>query len=225
MIAGPTKDRGHDPLPRHPHDAGRRHGACVRSSSRDGPFEDPRQIEVAAEICQSVVPDNGAFSAWRQGKPYDFEASPRGPRSGSRHPCVEWAVIPDVIDGNEAQNDALLDDWPLPASVSVPVYHMHEDIARLVRLAERFPRVALGSSGEYATVGTDQWWARMADMMDAICDAEGRPLVKLHGLRMLDPACSASCRWHRRLDQRRAERRHRQRLEQSYAPDSRACAR
>lgn len=186
-------------------------------------YEDPRQIEVAAEICQSVVLDNGAFSAWRQGKPYDFGGFTAWAAKWVRHPCVEWAVIPDVIDGNEAQNDALLDDWPLPASVSVPVYHMHEDIGRLVRLAERFPRVALGSSGEYATVGSDQWWARMADMMDAICDDEGRPLVKLHGLRMLDPgvfsklplASADSTNVARNVGIDSAWR-------QSYAPDSRA---
>ena len=150
-------------------------------------FEHPWQIEVCAEICQSVVLDNGAFSSWRQGKPYDFAGFAAWAEKWIRHPCVEWAVIPDVIDGDEQQNDALIDTWALPPAVSVPVYHMHESIDRLVRLAERFPRLALGSSGAYATVGTDQWWARMADMMDAICDEQGRPLVKLHGLRMLDP--------------------------------------
>jgi len=186
-------------------------------------FEDPRQIEVAAEICQSVVLDNGAFSAWRQGKPYDFAGFAAWASKWIRHPCVEWAVIPDVIDGDEAQNDALVEAWEMPAAVSVPVFHMHEDIDRLVRLAERFPRVALGSSGAYATVGTAQWWERMADMMDAICDAEGRPLVKLHGLRMLDPgvfsklplSSADSTNVARNVGIDSAWR-------QSYAPDSRA---
>ena len=31
-------------------------------------FEHPDQIENAAEVCQSVVLDNGAFSAWKSGK-------------------------------------------------------------------------------------------------------------------------------------------------------------
>lgn len=186
-------------------------------------FEEPRQIEVAAEICQSVVLDNGAFSAWRQGKNYDFAGFAAWAEKWIRHPCVEWCVIPDVIDGNEAQNDALLRDWAFPAAVSVPVYHMHESIDRLVRLAADYPRVALGSSGEYAQVGTEQWWARMADMMDAICDAEGRPLVKLHGLRMLDPgvfsklplSSADSTNVARNVGIDSAWR-------QSYAPDSRA---
>lgn len=150
-------------------------------------FEDPRQIEVAAEICQSVVLDNGAFSAWKRGSTYDFDGFSEWAAKWIRHPAVEWCVIPDRIDGNEADNDALLRDWELPSSVSVPVFHMHESIDRLVRLAADFPRVALGSSGEFASVGTHAWWLRMADMLEAICDDDGRPLVKLHGLRMLDP--------------------------------------
>jgi len=150
-------------------------------------FENPQQIAIAAEVCQSVVLDNGAFSAWTQGKAYDFDGFAVWAVKWLRHPCVEWAVIPDRIDGSEADNDALLRDWCMPAAVSVPVYHMHESIERLVRLAADYPRVALGSSGEFAQVGNDAWWIRMADMMDAVCDGDGYPLVKLHGLRMLDP--------------------------------------
>lgn len=150
-------------------------------------FEHPQQIEIACEVCQSVALDNGAFSAWTKGKAYDFAGFAEWAAKWLRHPCVEWCVIPDRIDGSEADNDALLRDWSQPAAVSVPVYHMHESIDRLCRLAADYPRVALGSSGEFATVGNERWWLRMADMMDAVCDSEGRPLVKLHGLRMLDP--------------------------------------
>lgn len=150
-------------------------------------FESPGQIAIACEICQSVALDNGAFSAWRQGKPYDFDGFAEWAAKWTKHPAVDWAIIPDRIDGSEADNDALLRDWSLSKAVSVPAYHMHESIDRLVRLAADFPRVALGSSGEFATVGNERWWLRMADMMDAVCDVEGRPLVKLHGLRMLDP--------------------------------------
>lgn len=57
-------------------------------------FEDHRQIEEACEVCQSVVLDNGAFSAWRQGKPHDFAGYQGWAASWLRHPCVEWAVIP-----------------------------------------------------------------------------------------------------------------------------------
>lgn len=150
-------------------------------------FEDPRQIEAAAEICQSVVLDNGAFSAWRAGRVHDFAGYLAWAQMWLKHPCVEWCVIPDVIDGSEEDNDALLADWELRDALSVPVYHMHESLERLERLMDRYPRIALGSSGAYAEPGAAIWWERMASMMDVLCDHEGMPRVKLHGLRMLDP--------------------------------------
>ena len=50
-----------------------------------------------------------------------------------------------------------------------------------------WPIIALGSSGQWATPGTKAWWTRIEDAMKVICDPEGRPKVKLHGLRMLAP--------------------------------------
>lgn len=149
-------------------------------------YEHPEQLEVAAEICQSVVLDNGAFSAWKQGKTYDFAGYADWAAKWVKHPAVDWCVIPDVIDGSEAQNDELLARWTLPNSVSVPVWHLHESLDRLQRLLA-YPRLALGSSGEYATIGNDRWWKRMAEAMRVICDENGLPRTKLHGLRMLDP--------------------------------------
>lgn len=150
-------------------------------------FEHPDQIEVAAEVCQSVVLDNGAFSAWKQQKPHDFAGYAAWAANWLKHPAVDWCVIPDVIDGDEGENNALLESWPLPPALSVPVWHYHETTARLVWLCRKYPRVALGSSGEYRDPGSDKWWERTAQAMKWICDAEGRPFAKLHGLRMLDP--------------------------------------
>lgn len=91
-----------------------------------------------------------------------------------------------MIDGSEDENDGLLDQWPSHIE-GVPVWHMGESFERLERLAKR-PRLAIGSSGDYATVGDDRWWHRMSEAMAVVCDDHGRPRTKLHGLRMLDPA-------------------------------------
>lgn len=149
-------------------------------------YERPDQMEIAAEICQSVVLDNGAFSAWKQRKPYDFNGYVEWASLWVKHPCVDWCIIPDVIDGTEEQNDGFIKDWPLPKSCSVPVWHMHESLSRLERLME-YPRIALGSSGQFATVGDQLWWSRISEAMEVICDSNGMPKTKLHGLRMLDP--------------------------------------
>lgn len=147
----------------------------------------PAQLEIAAEVCRTVALDNGAFSAWLSGDPvtdwcgyYDWCEKWR------RHPSVVWACIPDVIDGNERDNDALLEQWP-HGNFGVPVWHLHESIDRLLALGTQWPLVALGSSGEYAKVASPKWWSRMAEAMAAICDKYGRPICNLHGLRMLDP--------------------------------------
>lgn len=149
-------------------------------------FEHPEQIEVAAEICPSIVLDNGAFSAWKAGRKHNFDGYTAWCERWLKHPAVEWCVIPDVIDGDEEANDSLLAAWPLPMVYSVPVYHMHERLSRLAELSDKYGRVALGSSGEYAELKTPRWWARMAEMMEVVCDEDGRPRTKLHGLRMLD---------------------------------------
>jgi hypothetical protein len=149
-------------------------------------FGNPRQVEEAAEVCQSIVLDNGAYSAWRAGSRHDFDGYQAWVAHWLKHPAVEWAVIPDVIDGTERENDHLLAGWALPKSVSVPVFHLHESLERLEALTV-YPRIALGSSGRYASAGTRDWWSRMAEIMMLICDGEGFPRVKLHGLRMLDP--------------------------------------
>lgn len=151
-------------------------------------FEHPEQIAEAAEVCQSLVLDNGAFSAWKSGQPHDFAGYVEWAEKWLKHPAVDWCVIPDVIDGDEDANDELLASWPFDGSLSVPVYHMHESLDRLVRLAGSYSRVALGSSGKWSMPGAGAWWDRISEMMEAICDEDGMPACKLHGLRMLNPA-------------------------------------
>jgi hypothetical protein len=152
-------------------------------------FAHPDQLSIAVEVCQSFAIDNGAFSAWKSGNPikdwtgfYDWALQVK------KIPSCDFAVIPDVIDGNEADNDALLKDCPLPAWFGAPVWHMHESLERLEQLANTYVRVCIGSSGEFATVGTSAWWTKMGQAMRLLCDDLGRPCCKLHGLRMLDPA-------------------------------------
>jgi hypothetical protein len=150
-------------------------------------FENPEQIEVAAEVCHSIALDNGAFSAWKSGRTYNFDGYYEWCNTWLKHPSVDWAVIPDVIDGDEEANERLVSSWP-HGHKGVPAWHLHEGLARLKWLfTSRWSRVALGSSGKYADPGSPAWWERIAQAMRVICDDEGFPLVKLHGLRMLDP--------------------------------------
>jgi hypothetical protein len=146
------------------------------------------QLPVAVEVCQSFAIDNGAFSAWKSGHPIqDWSAFYEWAAQCQRIPSCDFAVIPDVIDGDEESNDVLLDTCPLPFWFGAPVWHMHESLDRLERLALQYPRICLGSSGAYATVNSREWWKRMDETMRVVCTRDGEPLVKLHGLRMLNP--------------------------------------
>lgn len=152
-------------------------------------FANRQQFNAAVTVCQSFAIDNGAFSAWKGGEPitnwsgyYEWAAECK------RIPSCDFAVIPDVIDGDEGDNDWLVMEWPLPRWFGAPVWHMHESLERLERLASMFPRVCIGSSGEFATVGSQSWWVRMGQAMRVVCTDAGEPLVRLHGLRMLNPA-------------------------------------
>jgi hypothetical protein len=149
-------------------------------------FAWPDQLAVALEVCQSVALDNGAFSAWKGGKELDIPGYIEWAAFWLRHPAVDWCLIPDVIDSNEEANARLVREWPLPKAYSVPVWHLHESIDYLAWLVNAFPRVALGSSGEFSHPGTKKWWSRIAEAMKVACDDDGMPKVKLHGLRMLD---------------------------------------
>jgi hypothetical protein len=154
-------------------------------------FRHPGQLGAALEVVQSFAIDNGAFSAWRSGEPVtDWTRYYAWIQELKHYPPFDFAVIPDVIDGDEAANDALLNEWPWRNAapwVGAPVWHLHESIARLERLALQWPRVCLGSSGEFAQVGSPRWYVRMSEAFEVLTDRDGRPCCKVHGLRMLDP--------------------------------------
>jgi hypothetical protein len=151
-------------------------------------FAHPAQIELAAGLTQSFCLDNGAFTQWRSGVAVtDWQPYYAWCDEWLTHPKCDFALIPDVIDGDEAANDALVDEWVWNFGArGVPVWHLHESVDRLRQLAAKWPRVALGSSGDFRVPGTRKWWDRIDQGLSAICRS-GKPICKLHGLRMLNP--------------------------------------
>lgn len=146
------------------------------------------QLGLAVQTCQSFAIDNGAYSAWRSGAPVtDWRPYYAWAAQCHLAPHCDFAVIPDVIDGDENANNKLLDEWPLPAWFGAPVWHMHESLDRLEQLALTYPRICLGSSGIYEVVGNLLWQKRMDEAMRVVCTSAGAPLVKMHGMRMLNP--------------------------------------
>ena len=150
-------------------------------------FARNEQLGIAAEFASSFALDNGAFSLWRAGQRSPaWDPYYRWVEAWRNHPGFAFAMIPDVIDGSEEENDDLLAEWPF--FDGVPVYHLHESLDRLARLANSYSRIALGSSGPYRCTCTLRWWDRMQQIMTMLCGEDDLPTVKLHGLRMLAPA-------------------------------------
>lgn len=167
------------------------------------PWKRCEDLPIVSSHCAGFCLDNSAFSAWKAGAPIaDWSPYMDWVRSWCQHPSFDFAIIPDVIDGSEKDNDRLIRDWVqwdgwtvndsgseyehiAACTVGVPVWHLHESLERLDRLTRGWYRVALGSSGDFATIGTDRWDRRMAEAFGVICDSDGRPRCKVHGLRML----------------------------------------
>jgi hypothetical protein len=145
-------------------------------------------MSLAASITQSFALDNGAFTFWKRGVETRWADYYGWVNTWRNHPGFDWAVIPDVIEGTEAENDALAARWPFPKHQGAVVWHVNESIDRLRRLAAEWPRVCIGSSGEWDVTTPRRFLGRAVQAIGAICDGDNRPICKLHGLRMLNPA-------------------------------------
>lgn len=151
-------------------------------------FAATQQMNLAAEISQSFALDNGAFTFWKQGRAVHWPDYYAWVGTWRNHPGFDFAVIPDVIEGSEAENDQLAAEWPFPRHQGAVVWHINESIERLCRLANEWPRVCIGSSGEWDVSTPRRFLERATQAIGAICDKDNHPVCKLHGLRMLNPA-------------------------------------
>jgi hypothetical protein len=151
-------------------------GECLGVS-----FAYPSQVETIHEIAQSVMLDNGAFTAFKHGRPItDWSPYYKWCDRWLDHSST-WAVIPDVIaEGSQAQ-DPLVEQWPHGDRGS-PVWHTGEPIERLLRLCEKWPLVCIGSTDDHWQVGGRVWTARMHEAFEAV-EQTFKRTPKLHMLR------------------------------------------
>lgn len=155
-------------------------------------FATPTQVARCHELGQSVMLDNGAFTFWREGvevgggwweRYYEWAA-----------PWLDyhttWAVIPDVIDGTEEDNDSLLLKFCRRfGKQGAPVWHMHESLERLTRLTVGYERVCIGSSGMYSNPDGSAWTHRMDAVFNRLCPTSAKTPVPIHMLRAMKQAC------------------------------------
>lgn len=145
----------------------------------------PDQLHASLNHATEVAIDNGAYSFWNNKEKPDWVGFYRRLADIYQHPKLKFFVIPDVIVGGEKENDDLIKSMPLCFKAkAAPTWHLHESIDRLIHLCEEWPRVCLGSSGQYAVIRTKLWHDRMAEAFHSIAARNLCP--EIHGLRMLD---------------------------------------
>lgn len=149
-------------------------------------FANASQIVLASEITQSFALDNGAFSFWTKKRSVNWHEYYAFVERWANHPRFAFAVIPDVIGGTADENDALIAEWPHGKFIGCPVWHMNEPDERFIRLCHEWPRVAIGSMGEYDAKKPRACRAKLRDLIRHVVDVRGYPVCKLHGLRMLN---------------------------------------
>ncbi|MBJ9263418.1 MAG: hypothetical protein E7F41_04235 [Citrobacter sp.] len=166
--------------------AGDVHRIAVNRAGAFVSYARPDQIDASINFADLVGIDNGAFSAWKRGLVIDWAEFYQWLLAYYHHPKVGFYVIPDVVEGGEKDNDALIRQVPaMLRGKAVPVWHLHESIDRLVELCREWPRVCFGSSGEFAAIRTPHWHRRMQDAFETIyCKFSFQ--TQIHGLRMLD---------------------------------------
>lgn len=147
-------------------------------------FAYPDKVEFVHRIAQSVMLDNGAFSLWKQGHEVDWNQFYEWCEPWLEY-WSSWAVIPDVINGGEEENDELLEQWPFGKDRGAPVWHFDESFERLDRLVRGYPLVCIGSAAEYEPLGGEKWRRRMDAAMEVCCDKRGVAHTRLHLLRGL----------------------------------------
>jgi len=145
-------------------------------------FAHPSDAKVCMQIGQSIMWDNGAFTTYKSGKTFDTKKFYRWLEDKLGHP--HWAVIPDIIGGDEAQQRDLLKTWPFDKGLGAPVWHMAMSLDYLNYLCDNFGKVCFGSSGEYWQVGSDRWSARADTAFNFLCQKQ-RNMPWLHMLRGL----------------------------------------
>lgn len=177
------------------------------------------QLAIVQRIAASIAYDNGAFGAFTKAKKAhaavaqgsglsldDFirtttDWKPYYEWIGPLLDCpTSWAIVPDVIGAGSQEQDALLREWPHGRDRAAPVFHMDEPTDRLLRLLDEWPRVCIGSTGEFWEIWKPGWtgvelnplWeARMDELWGAISNRHTRtPYVH-----MLRGMALAGMRW------------------------------
>ena len=136
-------------------------------------YAQPQDAKWCIKNAQSVMWDNGAFSAYTRGLP--FNKSGYVQWLDDKNWGCNWAVVPDVIGGSVEDQRSFMKDWPYPDHLSCYVWHMDLPVEWLRELVESHSRVAFGSSLRRYLILTDSYSASTPRLFSCSPTRSSRP--------------------------------------------------
>ena len=140
-------------------------------------FAHPYDADWCIKNAQSIMWDNGAFSAYTKGKLFDRKKYLAW--LDDKLYGANWAVVPDVIGGSVSEQRDYHKGWTYPDHLSCYVWHMDLPLCWLKELVESYPKVAFGSSGKYWKVGSPEWKDRADEAWELIDKTNCRPWIHM----------------------------------------------
>lgn len=145
----------------------------------------PDDLKRANKVCNKIFIDNGAYTFWRKKLTPDYSKFYKWLETKT----FDHFFIPDDLNGSEEINDLFLKQVPeVFKPKAIAVFHINQSLERLKRLVSSYDYIAIGGfTGIYSNIGSPVWFARMDQIMKILCDKDGKPLVKIHALKCLNP--------------------------------------
>lgn len=168
------------------------------------PINQKTQSDVPDIKCDMVI-DSGAFSAWTQKKTVDLDAYCEYVHA-LKDKCDHYVNL-DVIPGEfgriptpEEAAKAAQDGWDNMVYMQqqgldpMPVFHQGDDFKWLARMIEEgYDYIGISPANDRTTNQRIEW---LDDVFSVICNEDGLPMVRTHGLAATSPKILRRYPWY-----------------------------
>ena len=141
-------------------------------------FFEPRDAAWCLRNAQSIMWDNGAYSAFTLGATVIWQEYYAWLEGKLYQP--HWAVVPDIIGGTVEDNLKMDKKWPHPKEMSAVVYHFGEPLDRINQILDRgWGKLAIGGSVGSFNPGSEAWTREIDSIWNTIEKCGGKPWVHM----------------------------------------------
>jgi len=152
--------------------------------------------------------DSGAFSVWNKGEEVNFDEYLKyAVESQDKWDII---IVLDQIPGSPGRKDVSMAErnhcakisWEryqimlkagIPAEKLMPVYHQGEHPRWIWQMVEHCPLIGLSPANDRTPREKKEW---LDDTMDVVCNSDGTPRARFHGLAVTSPSLMRDYPWH-----------------------------